>query len=550
MFLRICAIVPSHDHHRVVGQLVARLREAGLPVFLIDDGSGEPARSVIAALHDSANGVVVARLEPNRGKGAAVIHGFEMALAAGFTHAVQVDADGQHDLDALPRLLAAARQYPEAVVCGRPLYDRSIPLGRRVGHWITDVWVWIETLSFRIVASMCGFRIYPLAAVRSVIGQESIGQRMDFDTSILVQLFWRGTPPLLVPVKVVYPPDNSSNFKMLADNWRMTRMHTRLVIGMLLRLPSILSHRPPRLTADSAHWSGLRERGALWGLHFTASVYRLLGRRACQALLVPVVAYFYFFGAGQEQRQGSHAFLARALGRQPGFREGFRHFYSFAIGALDVFAAWTGRLAPDLVEADNQALLDQISQDRRGALIVVSHLGSVELARALLDEPTRNRLTLLVHTQHAANYNRLLREFRPEAALNMIQVTEVGADTAIELKDRVERGEWIVIAGDRTPVRGRGRVSSISFMGTEAAFPQGPWILGSLLDCPAYLMFCLRQGRRYRLIMEPFAERIILPRAEREEALRRHVMRYGERLEHHARAVPYQWFNFFDFWAR
>jgi predicted LPLAT superfamily acyltransferase len=532
----------------VVGQVVARLREAGLPVFLIDDGSGVPARSVMAALHDSAHGVVVTRLEPNRGKGAAVIHGFEMAMAAGFTHAVQIDADGQHDLDALPRLLAAARQYPEAVVCGRPLYDRSIPAGRRVGHWITDFWVWIETLSFRIVASMCGFRVYPLAAVRPVIEQETIGQRMDFDTSMLVQLFWRGTPPLLVPVKVVYPPDNSSNFKMLADNWRMTKMHTRLVIGMLLRLPSILSHRPPQ-PMDGSHWSSLRERGALWGLHFVAAVYRLLGRRACQALLVPVVAYFYFFGAGQEQRQGSRLFLARALGHRPAFRERFRHFYSFATGALDVFAAWTGRLAPDLVEPDDPAILDHISKDRRGALIVVSHLGNVDLARALLDEQTRNRLTLMVHTQHAANYNRLLREFRPEAALNMIQVTEVGADTAIELKDRVERGEWIVIAGDRTPVKGQGRVSSISFMGAAAAFPQGPWILGSLLDCPVYLMFCLRQGRRYRLIMEPFAERTILPRADREGALRGYIGRYAERLERHARTVPFQWFNFFDFWA-
>lgn len=533
----------------MIEQVVARLREVGLPVFVIDDGSGEPARTAIAALHDMANAVTITRLESNRGKGAAVIRGFELALQAGFTHALQVDADGQHDLDALPQLLDACRQHPEAVICGRPHYDHSIPLGRRIGHWFTDIWVWIETLSFRIVASMCGFRIYPLAAVRTVIEREPLGQRMDFDTSILVRLFWRGTPPLLVPVKVIYPPGNSSNFKLLADNWRITRMHTRLVITMLLRLPSILARRPSRLPPDASHWSGLRERGALWGLRFTAAVYRLLGHRACQALLVPVVAYFYAFVAGQEQRRGSRAFLTRALGRQPGFVDGYRHFFSFATGVLDTFAAWTGGLPSGTVEPDNAAILERVVRNPRGALIVISHLGNVDLARALLDNPTRDRLTLLVHTRHAANYNRLLREFRAEAGLNMIQVTEVGPDTAIDLKERVEHGEWIVIAGDRTPVMGRARISSAPFMGAEARFSEGPWILGSLLECPVYLMFCLRQGRRYRLIMEPFAERIILPRAERKETLRGYVARYATRLEHHARAVPYQWFNFFDFWA-
>lgn len=547
--MRICAIVPSHNHHAEIGRIVARLREAGLPVFVIDDGSDEPARSVIAALHDASTGVAVTRLDPNRGKGTAVIRGFELALQAGFTHALQIDADGQHDLDVLPRMLTAARQHSEAVICGRPHYDDSIPLSRRIGHWVTDFWVWIETLSFRIVASMCGFRIYPLAAVRTVIDRERVGQRMDFDTDILVRLFWRGTPPLLVPVKVIYPPGNSSNFELLADNWRIAKMHTRLVVTMLFRLPSVLSHRPPRLTADASHWSGLRERGALWGLHFMAAVYRLLGRRVCQALLVPVVAYFYGFIAGREQRRGSRVFLARALGRQPGFRDGYRHFYSFATGALDVFAAWTGGLPAGTVVPENPEILARAVKDPRGALIVISHLGNVDLARALLDPPTLNRLTLLVHTRHAANYNRLLREFRAEAGLNMIQVTEIGPDTAIDLKDRVERGEWIVIAGDRTPVAGQGRVSPAVFMGAEAYFSEGPWILGSLLECPVYLMFCLRQGRHYRLIMEPFTERIILPRAERKERLRDYVARYAARLEHHARAVPYQWFNFFYFWA-
>ena len=299
----------------------------------------------------------------------------------------------------------------------------------------------------------------------------------------------------------------------------------------------------------ASHWSSLRERGALWGLRFTAAVYRLLGRRASRALLVPSVAYFYCFGAGREQRRSARVFLARALGREPGFWDGYRHFFSFATGALDTFAAWVGNLPAGTVLAENAETLKQLVQDPRGALIVISHLGNIDLARALLDQEIRERLTLLVHTRHAANYNRLLQEFRAEAGLNMIQVTEVGPDTAVDLKERVERGEWIVIAGDRTPVLSRGRVTLAPFMGADAAFSEGPWILASLLECPVYLMFCLRQGRHYRLIMEPFAERVILPRSERKEALRGYVARYAARLERYARAEPYQWYNFFDFWA-
>ena len=143
MSIRPCAIVPSHNHWRALAGVVTRLRAAGLPVFIVDDGSSEPARSTLGRLHDPDAGLHVHRLPVNQGKGAAVCHGFALAQAAGFTHAVQVDADGQHDLDALPRLLASAEAHPDALVSGQPIYDASIPPGRKIGRWVTHVWVWI-----------------------------------------------------------------------------------------------------------------------------------------------------------------------------------------------------------------------------------------------------------------------------------------------------------------------------------------------------------------------------------------------------------------------
>lgn len=541
-----CAVVPSRNHWRALAQVVERLRCAGLPVFIVDDGSDQPAQSAIAALHDPSNGVVVARRPVNGGKGAAVIEGFRLAQAAGYSHVVQVDADGQHDLDALPRLLAQAEAHPGALVSGAPLYDDSIPIGRKIGRWVTHLWVFVETLSFRISDSMCGFRAYPLAPCMALLAEESVGERMDFDTEIMVRLFWRGVAPIMVPVKVTYPPDNTSNFDVLRDNLRISWMHTRLVVSMVWRLPSILRNRPK--SNHPSHWAGLGERGALWGLQFIAGAYRLLGRRACGWVMAPIVAYFFVTGA--EQRHASRAYLGRVLGRQPSLVEGFRHFMDFAGRALDSFVAWSGAIPAEAMATSDSDFLARAGADPRGALVVVSHHGNVELARALMSPALRNRLTVLVHTRHAENYNRLLARYRGEAAGRLIQVTEIGPDTAIVLRECIERGEWVAMAGDRVPVLSQGRVSHVSFLGGMADFSQGPWLLAGLLDCPVHLLFCRREGAgRWSLALESFTDRVSLPRGRRSEALEPLVEAYARRLERECREAPWQWYNFFDFWA-
>lgn len=544
---RPCAIVPSRNHWRVAGAVVERLRAAGLPVFVIDDGSDPPARDVLAALHDPAHGTTVERLEVNQGKGGAVLRGFQLAEAGGFTHAVQVDADGQHDLDRLDDLLAVARRQPSALVTGVPVYDASIPKGRAIGRWVTHVWVWIETLSMAIRDSMCGFRVYPLGAVRRLVGSGArIGRRMDFDTEIMVRLAWQGVPIAELPVRVTYPADNTSNFDLWRDNVRISLMHTRLVCGMILRFPTILANRP-KAAGSATHWAALAERGLSWGLRLSATIYDLLGRRACLALAAPIVLYFY--ATGTEQRRSSRAFLERALGRKPGFLDGYRHFLSFTGRMLDVFGAWTGGIDGRSVRVEHGAALAGAIADPRGAVLIVAHHGNVDLSRAVLDQATRARLVVLAHTRHAGNYNRVLADLNPAAALDILQVSELGPETAIALKERVERGDWVVIAGDRTPVGSSGRTSLAPFLGAPAAFSQGPYILAALLDCPVYLLFCRREGSGHRLDFEHFADRIELPRAGRPEALAAHVTTFATRLEHHVRAAPYQWYNFFDFWA-
>ena len=550
MTVRACAIVPSHNHGRTAGAVIARLRAIGLPVFLIDDGSAEPVRAQLGAL--SGPGVTLHRFEINQGKGAAVVQGLRMAAAEGYTHALQVDADGQHDLDALPRMLELGGLHPEAMITGQAVYDHSVPLGRALGRWITHFWVWVETLSFRIPDTMCGFRLYPLAAVSRLLKSgATLGRRMDFDTEIAVRLIWAGTPIASLPVKVIYPPDNTSNFRMVADNVRISLMHTRLVFTMLLRLPTILRNRPPALQAPR-HWSWLAERGAYLGLLFLATAYRMLGRRGCMTVMLPIVLYFYLRGG--EQRLASRTFLARAYsaqgnGRKTGFWDGYRHFLSFAIGALDAFIAWTGGLPKDTLVMGDGRDLAEAERSATGALFLVSHLGSVEVARALLDDATRQRLTLLVHTRHAENYNRLIRKFRPEAAFDVMQVSELGPEAAIALRARIDAGRWVVIAGDRTPVSGLAHTSPAPFLGRAAPFSHGPYVLAALLDCPVYTLFCLREDRRYRLDVRKFSNGIQLPRSARRAALGENAVRYARILEGYAINNPMQWYNFYDFWA-
>lgn len=540
-----CALIPSHNHWRALASTVERLRGLGLPVLIVDDGSAEPAASAMAALHHPAEGVTVHRRPVNGGKGAAVMEGFRLASQAGYSHVVQVDADGQHDLDALTQLLAAAEARPDALVSGKPIYDRSMPLGRRIGRWLTHVWVYVETLSLRISDSMCGFRVYPLAPCLALMGEEHIGERMDFDTEIMVRLFWRGIAPVMVPVRVIYPEGNTSNFRMVRDNVRITLMHTRLVLSMLIRLVRKRMPAAPSHSTAPSHWAGLGERGALWGLAFVAGAYRLLGRRACAWVMAPIV--FYFFLTGTEQRRASRTYLGRVLNRQPSLAEGFGHLMDFASRALDAFAAWSGAIPPRAMEIEGLAA----AADHRGALLVVSHHGNAELSHALMDPELRRRLTVLVHTRHAENYNRLLEAHRGEAASRMLQVTEMGPETAILLRERIEAGEWVAMAGDRVPVLSQGRTCLAPFLGEAAEFSQGPWLLASLLGCPVYLLFCRRTGDGiWRLNLELFAERIDLPRGRRHEVLAGWVQRYAARLERECRDAPFQWYNFFDFWAK
>lgn len=238
-----CFVVPVYNHGGTVGSTVAALAGHGLPIYLIDDGSETATATVLDRLAAEVAEVHLLRRTANGGKGAAVMDGMRAALADGRSHTLQIDADGQHDLTDIAGFLAAAAAQPEAIICGVPRYDASVPKGRLYGRYVTHVWVWIETLSFAIEDSMCGFRVYPLVSTCRLIDDVNIGRRMDFDIDILVRLFWRGVVIVNRPTRVIYPQGGISHFRLLSDNLAISWLHTRLFFGMLPRLPLLLARR-------------------------------------------------------------------------------------------------------------------------------------------------------------------------------------------------------------------------------------------------------------------------------------------------------------------
>jgi len=172
----------------------------------------------------------------------------------------------------------------------------------------------------------------------------------------------------------------------------------------------------------------------------------------------------------------------------------------------------------------------------------------VEMCRALVDQVPGIAMNVLVFSRHAEQINRLMREVNPRAGVELIQIDGLGPDTALRLHEKIERGELVVIAADRTSPNAPQRVTRVEFLGAPASFPQGPLILAALLRCPVYLLFCLRQGKQYHVHLEAFAEELTLARGRREAELARWTDRFARRLEHYARSAPLQWFNFYDFW--
>ena len=258
--MRHLVLIPSFNSGAKLAETARDARARWPDVWVVVDGStdGSGEELLAEAARDSTGGLRVLVLPENRGKGAAVLHGLREAAAAGFTHALTMDADGQHPAERIPAFMAASRADPGAMVLGLPVFGPEAPAlrvrGRRVSNW----WAGLETGWAGIGDSLCGFRVYPIAPLVEAMGRTRWMRRFDFDPEAAVRLSWRGVRAVNLPAPVRYlsaAEGGVSHFRYLRDNALLTGMHTRLVVGALLRLPVLLRRRrqaPPPPASPAA----------------------------------------------------------------------------------------------------------------------------------------------------------------------------------------------------------------------------------------------------------------------------------------------------------
>ncbi|MCQ2604062.1 MAG: glycosyltransferase family 2 protein [Spirochaetia bacterium] len=227
-------VIPVYNHGSTVMPLADFFTEKKLPLILVDDGSNEKTKEYLRKVKEKYPSVTLITLARNGGKGAAVLAGLDEAASQGYSYILQVDADGQHDVLMTDSFLDASCAHPDAVICGYPVYDHSVPAIRKIGRKLTCGMVVAETWSHDIKDAMCGFRIYPVKSVFRV--KDDIRTfRMGFDLEVMVRMAWLKIPVISMPVRVTYPQDGISNFRMFRDNLEISRIHTALFIGKLWR---------------------------------------------------------------------------------------------------------------------------------------------------------------------------------------------------------------------------------------------------------------------------------------------------------------------------
>jgi glycosyltransferase involved in cell wall biosynthesis len=246
-------LIPSYDSGALVLRTVQEALARWAPVWVVIDGSTDGTGEQLQQLAATEPNLRVLVLAVNRGKGAAVLHGVQLARRAGYTHALTMDADGQHPASHIGAFMAASQRAPEAVVLGVPQFDASAPALRRRGRRISNWWANLETLGAGVQDSLFGFRVYPLAQLIDVMQSRRWMRRFDFDPEAAVRLVWAGVPPLNLPAPVRYltPAEGGvSHFNYLRDNVLLTGMHVRLMVEFVLRLPLLLWRRRQPLSVN------------------------------------------------------------------------------------------------------------------------------------------------------------------------------------------------------------------------------------------------------------------------------------------------------------
>ena len=299
-----------------------------------------------------------------------------------------------------------------------------------------------------------------------------------------------------------------------------------------------------------SHWARIGERGTLTGMQTMVFIQRNLGRWPFLLVLRPVILWYFL--THRTARKASAEYLCRldvGLRQRPLalLWQSYRHFLQFGDALMDKVAAWSDSIGEDRLRGEGFHRFGEAIRGGRGGIVLIAHHGNLDIANALAKHHPELDMTVLMHTRNAGKFNALLERVTGQPRPNVLEVTEIGPATAQELAERVQRGGFVVIAADRIPVTG-ARLRHIPFLGEQAAFPEGPFLLAMLLRCPVYTLSCVRDGNGFHIDFEPFDDVTGLPRKEREAWISRSMQRFADQLAMRVQRHPLQWFNFYPFW--
>lgn len=304
---------------------------------------------------------------------------------------------------------------------------------------------------------------------------------------------------------------------------------------------------------QQSHWADITEAGTKWGVRFLFFCYAIGGKPLYKVFLAPVIAYFFIFRA--TNRRASLAYIRRIQQLLPAYRQkntyllSVQHFWHFALCIIDKVAVWMGRIPFASTTSHRGDIISDLCERRQGAVLLLSHLGNTEICRVFSSRRDNFKLTVLMHTKHAQNFNRLL-ESHQDGRVEIVQVTEVNPATAMMLSERIERGEFIAIAADRVAINNPESNLSLPFLGESAPFPAGPFTLAAILKAPLVSVFCLREANHHHIYFDYVSEKVECPRSQRQQTIQQLARTYVSLLERYCLQAPLQWFNFYDFWAQ
>ncbi|MEO8062558.1 MAG: lipid A biosynthesis acyltransferase [Pseudomonadota bacterium] len=292
-------------------------------------------------------------------------------------------------------------------------------------------------------------------------------------------------------------------------------------------------------------WQEHRERGNTFALRALRFAAMKLGRRVIRLVLYPVALYFALTSGAT--RRVSREYLARVLPQPPRFRDVLRHIFSFASISLDRVFLLTNGYPFKVTDHYDAGCLELARQ--RGALLFLSHFGSFEVMRIGAVKRHELPLRIVLDVNIGRRFMAALSELNPEVAAGIIDSSNRGVDLILKVREALDARSIVGLMVDRT--RAGDRTVTVNFLGGTAEFPAGPWLMAAALKVPVMLVFGIwRGGDRYEAHVQLLSEKIELPRANREAELSRLVQEYADRLATQVRRAPYNWLNFFDFWAR